>query len=77
MINLETNIEQLQTQLAFEKANYKLLAGKVEILIDAEIKYRQSKDQRLLNQLWNLEKELKQMVNPKPVKQAVMDWEAK
>lgn len=42
------NETQLHTALAFEKANYKLLCDKVEQLIDAEIKYRQARDQRLL-----------------------------
>lgn len=60
--------------LDFEKSKYQYLSEKVGELIQAERKYRETRNQKLLPALWNLEREVTQLINPNKVTQSTLKW---
>ena len=73
----QDHIDQLKTQIAFEKAKYKELAGKVKELLKVQVDWKKYKRAELFYKKCQLEKEILEMINPNKVSQAVLDWQGK
>ena len=72
-MNNTTN--DIETSLAYEKANYKQLSAKVGEYIELMGLYAKDKN-RYFAKKCLLETELKRLINPIATKQAVIDWQA-
>lgn len=64
----------LTTLLEYERLKNKQLSDKVSELIQAERKYRETRNQKLLPALWNLEKEVTLLINPNKATQSTLKW---
>lgn len=72
---LQKENNQLQEQLAAVKAKYKKLSDKVLETLDCQQAYfKSNKDYQLLKKSKAVEAELREIIKPKPVSLASIDW---
>lgn len=56
---------------------YNHLVTKVRVMLDAQKAYFKTRDMQKLKQAKALEKEVDELINPPPIRQADIDWLAK